>query len=122
MMVNLLPVILMGMNERPPRKMLTAKRLVNSIDKSLDETCHNKHNVGMVENDDEAVILTGDLGRRRIQKQRRFSGQIPCETILDDKDHAIFGHVLRHQLHFFPLLLELNKYPMHSIFCFQLIW
>ena len=55
-------------NERPPRKMLTAKRLVNSIDKSLDETCYDKHNFGMVENDDEAVILTGYLGPKKNRK------------------------------------------------------
>ena len=58
-------------NERPPRKMLTAKRLVNSIDKSLDETCYDKHNFGMVENDDEAVILTGYLGPKKNPKTEK---------------------------------------------------
>ena len=58
-------------NERPPRKILTAKRLVNSIDKSLDETCYDKHNFGMVENDDEAVILTGYLGPKKNPKTEK---------------------------------------------------
>ena len=59
-------------NERPPHKMLTAKRLVNSIDKSLDETCYDKHNFGMVENEAEAVILTGYLGPKKHPKTEKI--------------------------------------------------
>ena len=47
--------------QRPPRKQLTAKRLVNSIDKSLDETCYDRHDFGLVDDENDATVLTGYL-------------------------------------------------------------
>ena len=35
--------------QRPSRKVLTKKRLVNSIDKSLDENCYDPHDFGVAE-------------------------------------------------------------------------
>lgn len=58
--------------ERPPPKLLTRKRLVNSIDKSLDETCYEKHNFGMVEDKDKATVLTGYLGPKKKPTTRKI--------------------------------------------------
>ena len=49
----------------PPRKILTYKRIVNSIDKSLDENCFDPHDFGTVVEDENEVILTGYLGPKK---------------------------------------------------------
>lgn len=51
--------------QRPPRKQLTAKRLVNSIDKSLDETCYDRNDFGLVDDENDATVLTGYLGPKK---------------------------------------------------------
>jgi len=52
-------------NDRPPRKILTRKRLVNSIDKALDPNCFDPHNFGNVEDADNERVLEGFLGPKK---------------------------------------------------------
>ena len=51
--------------QRPPRKQLTAKRLVNSIEKSLDEISYDRHDFGLVDDENNATVLTGYLGPKK---------------------------------------------------------
>ena len=47
---------------RPPRKMLTYNRLVNSIDKSLDRNCFDPHDFSTADHEEHETVLTGYLG------------------------------------------------------------
>ena len=110
-------------NERPPRKMLTAKRLVSSIDKSLDETCYEKHHFGMVENDDEAVILTGYLGPKNPKTEKVFwTNSMPNNSgsgrqrSCDILPRALVPATV------LPLAAGIESVSDAFYVCFQLIW
>lgn len=49
-------------DQRPHPKLRTRVRLVNSIEKSLDPNCYDKHDFGLVDDKKKAEVLTGYLG------------------------------------------------------------
>ena len=59
-------------SQRPPRKILTYKRLVNSIDKSLDENCYDPHDFAVVENPKNETVLTGFSGSKKNPKTKKI--------------------------------------------------
>ena len=50
---------------RPPRKMLTYNRLVNSIDKSLDPNCFDPLEFSTVDDEEHKTVLTDYLGPKK---------------------------------------------------------
>ena len=50
---------------RPPRKMLTYNRLVNSVNKLLDPNCFDPHDFGTDDDEEHETVLTGYLGPKK---------------------------------------------------------
>ena len=50
---------------RPPQKMLSYNRLINSIDKSLDPNCLDPDNCGTVDDEEHETVLTGYVGPKK---------------------------------------------------------
>ena len=59
---------------RPPQKMLTYNRLVNSVNKLLDPNCFDPHDFGTVDDKEHETVLTGYLG---IKKNLLWSNKKP---------------------------------------------
>ena len=57
---------------RPPRKILTYKRLANSIDKSLDENFYDPDDFAVVEDPKNETVLTGLLGPKKNPKTKKI--------------------------------------------------
>ena len=78
-------------NNRPPRKILTKNRLVNSIDKSLDETLYDHHDFGLVHNDNDnnKKELTAYLGPKSDKNTKKiiWTNKIP-QRVLDGRQRA----------------------------------
>ena len=51
--------------QRPPQKILTKKRLVSSIDNSLDENCYDPHDFGVAEDLAREKVLGAFLGPKK---------------------------------------------------------
>ena len=62
-------------NQRSPRKILIYKRLVNFMDKSLDDNCYNPHDLAVVEDTQDEMVLTGFLGPKKNPKPRISVGR-----------------------------------------------
>ena len=60
-------------NQRSPRKILIYKRLVNFMDKSLDDNCYNPHDLAVVEDTQNEMVLTGFLGPKKNPKTENIS-------------------------------------------------
>ena len=109
-------------NQRRPRKILIYKRLVNFMDKSLDDNCYDPHDLAVVEDTQNEMVLTGFLGPKKNPKTENISWTKKSHRMQGTKELAIFHRgVLNHEhycclpLEFIPSLMLFTRY-------FQMKW
>ena len=56
----------------PPRKILTKNRLINSIDKSLDENLYDFHDFGLVDDASKEEVLVSYLGPKSDKNTKKI--------------------------------------------------
>ena len=109
-------------NQRCPRKILRYKRLVNFMDKSLDDNCYEPHDLAVVEDTQNEMVLIGFLGPKKNPKIEHISWTKKSHRMQGTKELTIFHRgVLNHQhycclpLEFIPSLMLFTRY-------FQMKW
>ena len=109
-------------NQRCPRKILRYKRLVNFMDKSLDDNCYEPHDLAVVEDTQNEMVLIGFLGPKKNPKIEHISWTKKSHRMQGTKELTIFHRgVLNHQ-HYCCLPLEFIPSLMLFTCYFQMKW
>ena len=96
------------LGNRPPQKMLTYNRLVNSIDKSLDPNCFYPHDFATVDDEEHETVLTAYLGPKKILRRKQFYGQTKSWKDSVGKEAATFCRGVLNRQPYYHLHLELK--------------
>ena len=78
--------------KKPHGKILTKKRLVNSIEKSLNENCYDPHDFGVAENLASEMFYNLLLVQRKTPIPRKSFGQTKSRPMPVVKEHDLLPH------------------------------
>ena len=78
--------------KKPHGKILTKKRLVNSIEKSLNENCYDPHDFGVAENLASEMFYNLLLVQRKTPIPRKSFGQTKSRPMPVVKEHDSLPH------------------------------